>query len=89
MRWTSERKIAKSIFTKGASRRSGGCALKVARLTPGDLRRVLIGTGVTVRAPDRGAGVSRGHSVRWAASRSGGLKSLWRPGEGRHIRTRG
>jgi hypothetical protein len=28
-------------------------------------------------------------SVRWAARCSGGLKSLWRPDEGRHIRTRG
>ena len=29
------------------------------------------------------------HSVRWAAPRSGGLKSLWRSDEGRHIQKRG
>ncbi|NVI09877.1 hypothetical protein FSB64_41530 [Paraburkholderia sp. JPY454] len=29
------------------------------------------------------------HSVRWAARCSGGLKSLWRSDEGRHIRKRG
>ena len=29
------------------------------------------------------------HGVCWAAPRSGGLKSHWRPGEGRHIQRRG
>jgi hypothetical protein len=29
------------------------------------------------------------HSVRWAAHRSGGLESLWRPDEGCHIQKRG
>jgi hypothetical protein len=29
------------------------------------------------------------HSVRWAARCSGGLKSLWRSDEGRHIQKRG
>ena len=33
--------------------------------------------------------VSRGHGVRRAARCSGGLKSLWCPDEGRHIRKRG
>ena len=29
------------------------------------------------------------HSVRWAAHRSGGFKSLWRSDEERHIQKRG
>ena len=41
------------------------------------------------RPPDRGAEVSRGRSVRWAAPRSGGLKSLRRSDEGRRIQKRG
>lgn len=61
---TSERKIAKSRSTKGAGRRSGGCALKVIGLTPGDLHRVPEGTEGIVRFPERGAEVSRGHSRR-------------------------
>src|ERR1700750_3317066 len=36
-----------------------------------------------VRRPDRGAEVSRGHSVCWVACESGGLKSLQRSDEGR------
>jgi len=35
-----------------------------------------------------GAGVSSGHIVRWAAHESGGLKSLRRSDEERHIRKR-
>ena len=35
-----------------------------------------------------GTGVSREHSVRWAAHESGGLKSLWRSDEERHIQRR-
>jgi len=31
---------AKSLSIKGAERKFGGCALKAAGLTPGDLRRV-------------------------------------------------
>jgi len=38
---------------------------------------------------DRRAGVSRGHSVRWTALKSGGFKSLWLPDEGSHIQKRG
>ena len=61
----SERKIAKSISVKGYGRRSGGCAPKAVGLTPGGLRRCPgDGTGGTERNPERGAGVSRGHS-RW------------------------
>ena len=61
----SERKIAKSISVKGHGRRSGGCAPKAVGLTPGGLRRCPgDGTGGTERNPERGAGVSRGHS-RW------------------------
>jgi hypothetical protein len=41
---TSGREIAKSISIKGQSCRSGGCAMKDAGLTPGDLRRVLLDT---------------------------------------------
>ena len=63
-RWTSEPEIAKSVSTKGAGRKSGGCALKVIGLTPGDLHRVPEGTEGIVRFPDRGAEVSRGHSRR-------------------------
>ena len=32
---------------------------------------------------------AQGRGVRWAAPRSGGLKSLWRSDEGRHIQKRG
>ncbi len=62
---TSERKIAKSISVKGYGRKSGGCAQKAVGLTPGDLCRCPgDGTEGTERNPERGAGVSRGHS-RW------------------------
>ena len=62
----SERKIAKSISVKGHGRRSGGCAPKAVGLTPGGLRRCPgDGTGGTERNPERGAGVSRGHSRWW------------------------
>src|SRR5947208_7126475 len=37
---TSGQLTAKSIPSKGAKRRSGGCAQKAAELTPGDLLRV-------------------------------------------------
>jgi len=60
-RRTSGQLIAKSISIKGAKRRSGGCAQKVAELTPGDLLRVASATEVVERRPDRGAEVSRGH----------------------------
>jgi len=59
---TSEQEITKSTPIKGPSCRSGGCAVKVVRLTSGDLRRVPRGTEETVRSPDRVAEVSRGHS---------------------------
>ena len=39
--------------------------------------------------PDRMGEVSRGHSVRWAAHGSGGLKSLWFPDGGDHIQESG
>ncbi len=39
-RRTSGPLTAKSISIKGAGRKSGGCALKAAELTPGGLRRV-------------------------------------------------
>jgi hypothetical protein len=76
--------IAKSIFTKGFGCKSGGCAAKVVRLTPGDLSRVtmtvLILSQVTediVRCPDRAAEVSRGHSRRRKrAGEAGGLTPL-------------
>ena len=75
---TSERKIAKSISVKGHGRKSGGCALKAVGLTPGGLRRCpRKGTEGTERNPERGAGVSRGHS-RWRkrAGKTGGLTPL-------------
>lgn len=61
---------AKSLSIKGAERKPGGRARKGAGITSGGLRRVPE-TGL------RGADVSRGDSVRWAATRSGGLKSHW------------
>ena len=50
---------------------------------------VSFGTEEAVRRPDRSAEVSRGHSVRWAAPRSGGFKSLRRSDEERCIQRRG
>jgi hypothetical protein len=47
------------------------------------------GTEARAIESDRRAGVSRGHSVRWTALKSGGLKSLWLPDEGGHIQKRG
>ena len=42
----------------------------------------------SAKANSGGAEVSRGRSVRWAAHESGGLKSLWRSDEERHIQRR-
>jgi len=87
---TSGQRTAKSIFIKGQGCRFGRGAEKAIELTQGDLRHVpTVGTEGTARGPDRGAGVSRGHSVRWAAPRSGGLKSLRRSDEERCIQKRG
>jgi hypothetical protein len=80
---------AKSISIKDAKRRSGDCARKVTELTPGDLLRVAVATENAARHPDRGAEVSRGRSVRWAAHESRGLKSPRRSDEGRCIQKRG
>jgi hypothetical protein len=44
---------------------------------------------IEARARECGTGVGLAHSVCWAAPRSGGLKSHWRPGKGRHIQKRG
>jgi len=52
----------KPISIKDAGRRFGGCAGKANEITSGGLRRVPQGTEATVREPDRGAGVSIGHS---------------------------
>ena len=60
---TSGQLIAKSRSIKGQGCRSGRCAVKAVRLTPGDLRSVpLLGTEGAARQPDRDAEVSRGHS---------------------------
>ena len=58
---TSGQLTAKSISIKGAKRRSGGCAQKAVKLTPGDLLGVASATEAVERQPDRGAEVSRGH----------------------------
>ncbi len=60
---TSGRRIAKSRSIKGQGCRSGRCAVKAVRLTPGGLRFVSkFGTAEAERRPDRDAEVSRGHS---------------------------
>jgi hypothetical protein len=65
------------------------------RVTSGGLAGSPAGTGVSRPisesevASDALSVDGRLCSVRWAARCSGGLKSLWRPDEGRHIRTRG
>ena len=41
------------------------------------------------KPPRKAGGVGQGHSVRWAAPRSGGFKSLRRSDEGRRIQRRG
>ena len=60
-RRTSGQLTAKSISIKGAKRRFGGCAQKMAELTPGDLFRVALATAAVEWRSDRGAEVSRGH----------------------------
>ena len=88
--WTSERGIAKSAAIKGRGGKSGGDAVKAVGLTSGGLRRVRKSRTERVRkARDRGAEVSRGHSVRQAAHWSGGFKSLRSPDEGGRIQRRG
>ncbi len=60
---TSGQRIAKSGSIKGQGCRSGRCAAKAVRLTPGDLRFIpQLGTEGAMRRPDRNAEVSRGHS---------------------------
>ena len=60
---TSGQLIAKSRSIKGQGCRSGRCAVKAVRLTPGDLRSVpQLGTEGAMRRLDRNAEVSRGHS---------------------------
>ena len=60
---TSGQLIAKSRSIKGQGCRSGRCAVKAVRLTPGGLRSVLLlGTEGAARRPNRNAGVSRGQS---------------------------
>ena len=49
---------------------------------------VLVSAASSNRGRD-GAGVSRGHSVRWAAHKSGGFKSLWCSDGEHHIQKRG
>ena len=66
------------------------------------LEEEIVGTRETLavaardRQPDSGDGLAwaaegggEARSVCWAAPRSGGLKSLWRSDEGRHIQRRG
>ncbi len=67
---TSWREATKSLSTKGRTRKSSGCVLKVSvgnRLTPGGLRRCLgIGTGGTERfhsaAQESAEGIVAGQS---------------------------
>ncbi len=60
---TSGQLTAKSNSIKGQGCRSGRCAVKAVRLTPGGLRSVpLLGTEGAVRRPDRDAEVSRRQS---------------------------
>jgi len=60
---TSGQRIAKSRAIKGQGCRSGRCAAKAVRLTPGGLRSVLsCGTEEAVRRPNRNAEVSRRQS---------------------------
>ena len=58
---TSGQLIAKSRSIKGQGCRSGRCAVKAVRLTPGGLRSVLLlGTEGAARRPNRNAGVRYG-----------------------------
>ncbi len=60
---TSARRSAKSISIKTPASISGGHAVKVVELTPGELRRCpKVGTEEVERRPHRGAEVSRGRS---------------------------
>ena len=82
--------IAKSISISVQGCKSGRCAAKAVVSTSGGLERCPgFGTEGVVRLSDRHSEVSRGHSVRWAAHGSGGLKSLWLSDEGSHIQKRG
>ena len=70
--WTSCLGPAKSVSIETPRRRSGGCAAKVAEVTPGGLCRCPAGLRRVVRRPDRGAEVSRGHS---SSEEAGGGRS--------------
>ena len=78
--------IAKSIAIKERGGKSDGDAVKAIGLTSRGLRRVRKSRTESARkGRHRGAEVSRGHSVCWAAPRSGDFKSHWRSGKERHI----
>ena len=73
---------------EGMDVNAAGISVKVGAHYPGRSVDLPCATGIE-RRREGSAEVSRGHSVRWAALRSGGLKSLWRSDEGRHIQKRG
>lgn len=59
---TSQHMMAKSIAIKVCKRRFSECAMKVIKLTVGDLRNVAKATEAAERQPDHWAEVSRGRS---------------------------
>jgi hypothetical protein len=66
------------------------CLYRENRRNTGDLCRWVRDPTERPRGTGRaGGGVGGVHSVRWAASGSGGFKSLRRPDEGRRIQKRG
>ena len=81
--------ITPSICKWSAFYKSSVYAVNVSSLTPGDLSGVEGATEARAIAFERSAEVSKGHSVCWAAPRSGGLESHWRSGRERHIQKRG
>jgi hypothetical protein len=89
-RRTSGLLTAKSISIKDAERRSGDRARKAAELTPGDLPGVPYNRGLRLSRGDLTTGQKSAEGIVCAEQRecSGGLKSLWRPDEGRYIQRR-
>ena len=83
------------VYCPVGVRHVGGVSSKQALVRNSGTCRSDVKGGAQVDSLHKGQSTDAGHrggvvrSVCWAAPRSGGLKSHWRPGKGRHIRKRG
>jgi hypothetical protein len=79
--------LKSNTCTEGMDVYAAGISVKVGAHYPGRSVDLPCAT-VAERRREGSTEVSRGHSVRWTALKSGGLKSLWLPDEGSHIQKR-